>query len=178
MRSVSPKLPSRLWEYILSLYECVLIARNDVTKQQVEGIVESIASQLETDGGAMIKREYWGLRSLAYRIKKNRKGHYMLLGLDAKPAFVNEMERQLRLNEDILRFMTLGVNEIEEGPSALLSRAAEERDRNFRGPKPAGRFDSGRRRSFGEREEFRARDTLSENLEEVPKPTSAVPEVV
>jgi len=116
----------------LSLYECVLIARNDVTKQQVEGIVESIASQLETDGGAMIKREYWGLRSLAYRIKKNRKGHYMLLGLDAKPAFVNEMERQLRLNEDILRFMTLGVNEIEEGPSALLSRAAEERDRNFR----------------------------------------------
>jgi small subunit ribosomal protein S6 len=162
----------------LSLYECVLIARNDVTKQQVEGIVESIASQLETDGGAMIKREYWGLRSLAYRIKKNRKGHYMLLGLDAKPAFVNEMERQLRLNEDILRFMTLGVNEIEEGPSALLSLAAEERDRNFRGQKPAGRFDSGRRRSFGEREEFRARDTLSENLEEVPKPTSAVPEVV
>ena len=160
----------------MSLYECVLIARNDVTKQQVEGIVESIASQLETDGGAMIKREYWGMRSLAYRIKKNRKGHYMLMGLDAKPAFVNEMERQLRLNEDILRFMTLGVSEIE-GPSALLSRKAEERDRNFRGPKPAGWFDSGRRRSFGEREEFRARDSLTENLEEVPKPTSAVPEI-
>src|SRR5436305_10285891 len=127
----------------MPLYECVLIARNDVTQQQVEGVADGIASQLETDGGAVKKREYWGLRGLAYRIKKNRKGHYMLLGLDAKPAFVTEMERQLGLNEDILRFMTLGVNEIEEGPSALLSRAAEERDRNFRGPKPAGRFDSG-----------------------------------
>src|SRR5215510_15640943 len=89
-------------EFIVSLYECVLIARNDVTQQQVESIVDGIASQLETDGGAMIKREYWGLRSLAYRIKKNRKGHYMLMGLDAKPTFVTEMERQLRLNEDIL----------------------------------------------------------------------------
>jgi small subunit ribosomal protein S6 len=157
------------------LYECVLIARNDVTQQQVEGIVESIASQLETDGGAMIKREYWGVRSLAYRIKKNRKGHYMLMGLDSKPAFVSEMERQLRLNEDILRFMTLGVHEIEEGPSALLSRKGEERDRNFRGPKPAARFDSGRRRSFGDREEFRARETLNENLAEV-APTLDEPE--
>ena len=148
----------------MSLYECVLIARNDVTQQQVEGIAEGIASQLETDGGVMIKREYWGLRSLAYRIKKNRKGHYMLLGLDAKPAFVTEMERQLRLNEDILRFLTLGVDGIEEGPSAILSRHAEERDRNFRGPKPAARFDSGRRRSFGDREEFRARSAPDEDL--------------
>ena len=82
----------------MSLYECVLIARNDVTQQQVEGIADGIAGQLGTDGGVVVKREYWGLRSLAYRIKKNRKGHYMLLGLDAKPAFVSEMERQLRLN--------------------------------------------------------------------------------
>ena len=148
----------------MSLYECVLIARNDVTQQQVEGIADGIASQLETDSGVMIKREYWGLRSLAYRIKKNRKGHYMLLGLDAKPAFVSEMERQLRLNEDILRFLTLRVDGIEEGPSAILSRQAEERDRNFRGPKPAARFDSGRRRSFGDREEFRARRTSDEDL--------------
>jgi small subunit ribosomal protein S6 len=160
----------------VSLYECVLIARNDVTQQQVESIIESIANQLETDGGVMIKREYWGLRSLAYRIKKNRKGHYMLVGLDAKPAFVSEMERQLRLNEDILRFMTLAVNEIEEGPSAILSRKAEERDRNFRGPKPAGRFDSGRRRSFGDREEFRAREVSSQDLGTTP--TSLVPEDV
>ena len=88
----------------------------------------------------------------------------MLLGLDAQPAFVSEMERQLRLNEDILRFLTLSVDGIEEGPSAILSRQAEERDRNFRGPKPAARFDSGRRRSFGDREEFRARRAPDEDL--------------
>jgi small subunit ribosomal protein S6 len=147
----------------MPLYECVFIARNDVTQQQVEGIADAIAIQLDTDnavetGSSVKKREYWGLRSLAYRIKKNRKGHYMLLGLDAKPASVLEMERQLRLNEDVLRFLTLRVEAIEEGPSAILSRKSDERDRGFRGPKPAGRFDSGRKRGFEEREEFRARD--------------------
>jgi len=148
----------------VSLYECVLIARNDVTQQQVEGIVDNIAGQLETGGGAVRKREYWGLRSLAYRIKKNRKGHYMLLGLDANAAFVTEMERQLRLNEDILRFMTLRVTDIEEGPSAILSRRSDERERNFRGPKPMGRFEPPRRRGFGDREEFRAREAPTDEL--------------
>ena len=146
----------------MPLYECVLIARNDVTQQQFEGIADAIATQLEGEGGAVKKREYWGLRGLAYRIKKNRKGHYMLLGLDAKPASVSEMERQLSLNEDILRFMTLRVDEIEEAPSAILSRKSDERDRTFRGPKPAGRFDSGRRRGFDDREEFRAREEFRE----------------
>lgn len=142
----------------MSLYECVLIARNDVTQQQVEGIVDTIASQLETEGGVMKKREYWGLRSLAYRIKKNRRGHYMLLGIDANAPFVNEVERQLRLNEDILRFMTLRVDAIEDGPSAILSRTSDEQARSFRGPRPMGRFDGGSRRRFGDREEFRARE--------------------
>src|SRR5689334_1414421 len=145
----------------MPLYECVLIARNDVTQQQVEGIADGITSQLETEGGAVKKTEYWGLRSLAYRIKKNRKGHYMLLGLDAKPASIAEMERKLGLNEDILRFMTLRIEEIEEGPSAILSRKSDERERSFRGPKPAGRFESGRRRGYDDREEFRARDELA-----------------
>src|ERR1700757_3223489 len=95
---------------------------------------------------------------VAYRIKKNRKGHYMLLGLDAKPAFVTEMERKLGLNEDILRFMTVRIDEIDEAPSAILSRKSDDRERGFRGPKPAGRFESGRRRGFDDREEFRARD--------------------
>ena len=142
----------------MPLYECVLIARNDVTQQQVDTIADGITEQLEGDGGAVKKREYWGLRSLAYRIKKNRKGHYMLLGLDAQPAFVTEMERQLRLNEDVLRFMTVRVAAIEEAPSAILSRRSDDRDRTFRGPKPAGRFESGRRRGFDDREEYRARD--------------------
>ena len=147
----------------MPLYECVLIARNDVTQQQVEGIADAIATQLDTDNGveagnSVKKREYWGLRSLAYRIKKNRKGHYMLLGLDTKPAPLAEMERQLRLNEDILRFMTIRVDAIEEGASAILSRKSDDRERGFRGPKPAGRFDSGRKRGYDDREEFRARD--------------------
>ena len=118
----------------MPLYECVLIARNDVTQQQVDAIADGIAAELETDGGAVKKREYWGLRSLAYRIKKNRKGHYVLLGLDAQPAFVTEMERQLRLNEDVLRFMTVRVPVIEEAPSAILSRRSDDRERTFRGP--------------------------------------------
>ena len=142
----------------MPLYETVLIARNDVTQQQVEAVADNIATQLEAEGGAVKKREYWGLRSLAYRIKKNRKGHYMLLGLDAKPAFVTEMERQLGLNEDVLRFMTVRIEAIDEAPSAILSRKSDERERGFRGPKPAGRFESGRRRGFDDREEFRARD--------------------
>jgi small subunit ribosomal protein S6 len=148
----------------MPLYECVFIARNDVTQQQVDAIADGIAGQLEADGGAVKKREYWGLRGLAYRIKKNRKGHYMLLGLDAQPAFVTEMERQLRLNEDVLRFMTVRVVAIEEAPSAILSRRADERDRSFRGPKPPGRFESGRRRSFDDREEYRARDEPREDF--------------
>jgi small subunit ribosomal protein S6 len=148
----------------MPLYECVLIARNDVTQQQVDTIADGITSQLETEGGAVKKREYWGLRSLAYRINKNRKGHYMLLGLDAQPAFVNEMERQLRLNEDVLRFMTIRVPTIEEAPSAILSRRSDDRERGFRGPKPAGRFDSGRRRGFDDREEFRARDEFRDEF--------------
>jgi small subunit ribosomal protein S6 len=160
------------------LYECVLIARNDVTQQQVEGIVDGVTRQLETDGGTLIKREYWGLRSLAYRIKKNRKGHYMLVGLEAKPAFMHEMERQLRLNEDILRFLTLSVDKIEEGPSAILLRKDDERDRNFRGPRPTARFDSGRRRSSGDREEFRARELAREDLTMDLTPSSVVPEGV
>ena len=162
----------------MSLYECVLIARNDVTQLRVEGIADGIANQLQAEGGAMKKREYWGLRNLAYRIKKNRKGHYMLLGLDAKPAFMNEMERQLRLNEDVLRFLTLSVDNIEEGESAILSREGSERDRNFRGPKPTARFDSGRRRSYGDRTEFRAREMQDKDLAVDPAASHDLPEIV
>ncbi len=146
----------------MPLYETVLIARNDVTQQQVEAIADEIGTQLGTDGGTIQKREYWGLRSLAYRIKKNRKAHYMLLGLDAQPASVKEMERQLGLNEDVLRFMTIRVETIDEAPSAILARKSDDRERGFRGPKPAGRFDSGRKRGYDEREEFRARSGLDD----------------
>jgi len=141
------------------MYETVLIARNDVTQQQVEAMADTIAAQFEADGsgGEIKKREYWGLRSLAYRIKKNRKAHYMLLGLDAPSPSIKEMERLLGLNEDVLRFMTIRIDEISEEPSAILSRKSDDRERSFRGPKPAGRFESGRKRGFDDREEFRAR---------------------
>ena len=155
----------------MPLYECVFISRNDVTQQQVELIADAIGAQIDADAGVappladevrgpecIKKREYWGLRSLAYRINKNRKGHYMLLGIDAKPAAITEMERQLRLNEDVLRFMTIRVEAIDDVPSAILSRKSDDREKSFRGPKAAGRFDSGRKRGYDDREEFRARD--------------------
>jgi small subunit ribosomal protein S6 len=148
----------------MPLYECVLMARNDITQQQVETIVETMATTLAEQGGEVKKREYWGLRGLAYRIKKNRKAHYMLLGIDAPPAAMQEMERQLGLHEDVLRSLTLRIDAIEEGPSAILARRGEERDRDrgFRGPRPPGRFGSGRTGGGGgrerdDREEYRAR---------------------
>ena len=142
----------------MPLYETVLIARSEITQAQADAVADAVTAQLETDGGAVKKREYWGLRSLAYRIKKNRKGHYILLGLEAPSPAVVEMERQLKLNEDVLRFMTIRIEEISEEPSVILSRKSDERERGFRGPKPAGRFEAGRKRGFDEREEFRARD--------------------
>ena len=143
----------------MPLYESVFIARNDVTQAQVDAVADQVATILTEQGGEVKKREYWGLRGLAYRIKKNRKGHYMLLGIDASPAAMQEVERQLGLNEDVLRVLTLRIEAIDEAPSAILSRRGEERDRDrgFRGPRPPGRFTSGRRDRGDEREEFRAR---------------------
>jgi small subunit ribosomal protein S6 len=150
----------------MPFYENIFIARQDVSTAQVEALTEQFVGIVDAQGGKVTKREYWGLKSLAYRIKKNRKGHYMLLGLDAPAAAMQEMERQLSLHEDVLRFLTVRVEEISEEPSAILSRKSDERDRNFRGPKPAGRFESGRKRGFDEREEFRARDEYRADRDE------------
>jgi len=145
----------------MPLYETVLIARNDLTQQQVETITDQVATIVTEAGGEVKKREYWGLRGLAYRIKKNRKGHYMLLGLDCPAAAEQEVARQLGLNEDVLRHMTLRIEAIDEAPSAILAKRGDdrERDRGFRGPRPpAGRFASGRGRERNDdREEYRAR---------------------
>ena len=154
----------------MPLYECVFIARNDVTQQQVETIADNIGTTLGEQGGTVQKREYWGLRGLAYKVKKNRKGHYMLLGVDAPAAAMQEVVRQLGLNEDVLREMTIRVESIDpEAPSAILAKRSDDRDRErgFRGPKPAGRFSSGRTGGGrDDREEFRARsrDELDVNL--------------
>lgn len=131
----------------MPLYECVIIARSDISQQQVNAILDGIASQVEADGGAIRKREYWGLRTLAYRIKKNRKGHYALLGIEAKPNLVQELERQLSLNEDILRQLTLRVETIDEAPSPILARKGEEKYGHKGRPSGGGgRFESGRQR--------------------------------
>jgi small subunit ribosomal protein S6 len=150
----------------MPLYETVVIARSEITQAQAEAVADAMTVQLEADGAAVKKREYWGLRSLAYRIKKNRKGHYMLLGLDAPPPAIVEMERQLTLNEDVLRFLTVRIEEISEEPSVILSRKSDDRERGFRGPKPAGRFETGRKRGYDEREDFRARDEFRTDRED------------
>ncbi|MCS6854229.1 MAG: 30S ribosomal protein S6 [Elioraea sp.] len=131
-------------------YECVFIARSDVTPQQVEALAEQMAEVIAQGGGRVSKREYWGLRTLAYKIKKNRKGHYMLLNIDAPWPAVAEMERQLRLNEDVLRFLTVRVESLDEGPSAAIARPSRE-DRADRLDRPARSADRAARAPRGER---------------------------
>lgn len=128
----------------MALYEHVFIARQDVSNTQVESISADFSKIIEENGGKVAKNEYWGLKTLAYRIKKNRKGHYVLMNLDAPHAAVAEMERQARLNEDILRFMTVRVEELEEGPSIVLRAKADKENR--RGPRPDNRGPRGDRK--------------------------------
>ncbi|MBC93472.1 MAG: 30S ribosomal protein S6 [Rhodospirillaceae bacterium] len=103
----------------MPLYEHVFIARQDISSAQVEGLVETFSGLIQKDGGKIIDVEHWGLKNLAYRIKKNRKGHYVMLNIDSPVAAINELERNERLNEDVLRYLTLRVDELEEGPSVM-----------------------------------------------------------
>ena len=139
----------------MALYEHVLLARQDISQQQVDALVEQYKGVLEANGGKVGKVENWGLRPLTYRIKKNRKAYYTLVNIDAPAAAVAEMERQMRINEDVLRFLTVRVEEHEEGQSAMLSRRDERRDRDGddRGPRRPreGGFDRGDRGDRGPR---------------------------
>ena len=118
----------------MSFYESVYIARPDISAAQVEALTQSLTGIVEENGGKVTKTEYWGVKSLAYRIKKNRKGHYSLLNLDAPPAALKEMERNMRLSEDIIRYMSVRVDQLEEGPSIVMQnksgREGRNRDRN------------------------------------------------
>ena len=109
----------------MRLYECVIIGRQDVSSGHVEELVNEFCSIIEKDGGSIKKREYWGLRSLAYRIKKNRKGHYILLNFETTPKTLKEFERVMGLNEDILRFMTIVIDAVEENPSVMMQTKPE-----------------------------------------------------
>ena len=124
----------------MPLYEHVFLARQDASAQQVEELTTQFTEVLGQGGGKVTKNEYWGLKGLSYRIRKNRKAHYSLLNIDAPAPAVAEMERQMRINEDILRFMTVRVDELEEGPSAMLQKRDRDDDRGDRagGDRPRG----------------------------------------
>jgi len=113
----------------MRLYESVFIARQDITSAQVEAMADEFAEIITSAGGSIKKREYWGLRSLAYRIKKNRKGHYVMLNLESDSETLNEYERIMGLNEDILRFMTVSIDEVDEGPSIMMQAKSEKPQR-------------------------------------------------
>lgn len=130
----------------MALYEHVFLARQDVSGQQADALVEQYKGVIEAGGGKVGRVENWGLKSLTYRIKKNRKAHYLLMDIDAPADAVKEMERQMRINEDILRYMTIRVEAHEEGPSAMMQK----RDRDDR-PRRGDRDDRGPRRPRDDR---------------------------
>jgi len=138
----------------MPFYENVFIARQDVTAAQVEALTEQFSGIVTAQGGNVTKKEYWGLKSLSYRVRKNRKGHYTLLNIDAPATAVIEMERQMRLHEDVLRQLTVRVDALEEGPSAMLQ--SKGRDRDDRGPR--GDRDRGDRGPRGDRDDRPRRD--------------------
>ena len=113
----------------MSLYECVFLARQDIAAPQVEALADELANVLAANGGTVAKREHWGLRNIAYRIKKNRKAYYVLFNIDAPAAAIKEMERQMSINEDVLRYLTIKVEAHEEGPSAVLQSKFQRDDR-------------------------------------------------
>ena len=136
----------------MPLYEHVFLARQDLAQAQVDALAENATKIITDNGGTVVKTETWGLRSLAYRIAKNRKAHYVLLDVDAPPGVVAELERQTQINEDVIRYMTIKVDEHEAGPSAMMRRnERSERDRGDRG-------DRGPRRDRDDRAPRRDRD--------------------
>ena len=117
----------------MPLYEHVFITRQDASAQQVEDLTAQFKAVIEQMGGKVAKTEQWGVKSLAYRLRKNRKAHFTLLNIEAPPAALNEIERQERLSEDVLRYLTVRVREHEEGPSAMMRKVDRDRERDDRG---------------------------------------------
>jgi len=121
----------------MALYESVFIVRQDVTAAQVDALADDFAKIIQDNGGSIERREYWGLRNLQYRVKKNRKGHYVLFNINAPSTSVQEMERNMRLSEDVLRFLTTRIEEIRSEPSPIMQgkgdRERERADRSGRG---------------------------------------------
>jgi small subunit ribosomal protein S6 len=116
----------------MPLYEHVFLARQDVSAQQVDELTAQFKGVIEQMGGKIAKTEYWGVKSLTYRMRKNRKAHFTLMNVDGPASALSEVERLERLNEDVLRFLTVRVEAHEEGPSAMMRKADRDRDREER----------------------------------------------
>ncbi|MBV9859755.1 MAG: 30S ribosomal protein S6 [Alphaproteobacteria bacterium] len=140
----------------MSLYENVFIARQDITGAQVDALADTFTQLIADNGGEVKKREYWGLRNLTYRMNKNRKGHYVLFNIDAPAAAIAEMERTMRINEDVLRYLTIKVEKLEEGPSPVMQNRGSRDDR----PRRSDRDRYGEGRDPGPRDA--ARDPAAE----------------
>ena len=147
-------------------YESVFIARPDISATQVEALTETFKSIVGETGGKVTKAEYWGLRNLTYRIKKNRKGHYSLLNLDATPAAVKELERNMGINEDVLRYVTIRVDELEEGPSIMIRSKGQREERGRREDRFGGGDRFGRDRDDrGRRDDREPREPRAPRVE-------------
>jgi small subunit ribosomal protein S6 len=142
----------------MPLYENVFIARQDISGAQVEGLADGFAQLITDHGGEIKKREYWGLRNLAYRMKKNRKGHYVLFQVEAPAPALAELERTMRINEDVLRYLTIRVDAFDPGPSAIMLSRGGRDDRS--------------RRGYGDRERYgEPRETPAERPAEAERAT-------
>ncbi len=135
----------------MALYEHVFLARQDLAQAQVDALAETATKIVEDNQGKVVKTETWGLRSLAYRIAKNRKAHYVMLHIDGPAGVVAELERQTAINEDVIRYMTIRVDELEQGPSAMMRRGDRDRD-GRRGDRECGRGERGDRPRREDRE--------------------------
>ncbi len=125
----------------MALYEHVFLARQDLAQAQVDALAETATKIIQDNEGRVVKAETWGLRSLAYRIAKNRKAHYVMLEIDAPGSVIAELERQTQINEDVIRYMTVRVDELEDGPSVMMRK--QERDRERRSDRPRRDRDDG-----------------------------------
>ena len=141
----------------MSYYECVFVARQDLLQSQTEVLTETYTKVLEDNGGKVVSKEYWGLKNLAYPIKKNKRGHYVLLNVDAPPAAIQEMERHMRFNEDVIRYLSIKVDALEEGLSIMMRQQDRE---------GTGRDGTGKERFHGKdrRDRYNAPDEI-EGLE-------------
>ena len=139
----------------MPLYEHVFLARQDASPQQVEELTSQMTGIVQQLGGKVTKTENWGVRSLTYRINKNRKAHFVMLNIDAPSAAIAEIERQERISEEVIRYLSVRVEELEEGPSAMMRKADRDRERDdrggggFRGDREGGGFRGDRDRDGG-----------------------------